>query len=386
MSETREPTVISTEEASPAPPEPAPPEPARPRRGPNPAAWLAAVLLILLVLVGTSPLWAPAVAPLLPWAASERQEEEKIAALSARLDKLEATRAQEQQSVANTGSALQQLERRVGALENKPAVAPGDLAELRTQIGRLSNAQNDVAGLKQQADRLSGVPVEIADLKQQLAKTVGPVGDLANRLGALEKTVEKAAQTPAADPIDGALVLVALHIREAIDAGKPFSAELQALAALAKRRPEVAADAAALAGPAKSGVASRAALSLRLSELASAIANAEAAAPRDDWAGQGWARLRSLVTIRRIGGSGQSEAEAAVASAQRALAQGDLAGSVAALEKLTGAPADAARPWLEMARARLAAEEILQRIERQAGAHLAAGRTTGDSPGGDAKP
>ena len=54
---------------------------------------------------------------------------------------------------------------------------------------------------------------------------------------------------------------------------------------------------------------------------------------------------------------------AAVNAALQALAGGDLEGAVGALDKLTGAPAEAARPWLRMAKERLAAEAALQRIE-----------------------
>ena len=90
-------------------------------------------------------------------------------------------------------------------------------------------------------------------------------------------------------------------------------------------------------------------------------------ADKSDWREQALARLRGLVTIRRIdslsrtGSAGGSNG--AVGAAQAALARGDLAGAVAALEQLTGADAEAARPWLLMARERLAAETALDHVQ-----------------------
>jgi hypothetical protein len=70
-----------------------------------------------------------------------------------------------------------------------------------------------------------------------------------------------------------------------------------------------------------------------------------------------------LVTIRRIDAASKTGPEAAASSAQTALARGDLPGAVAALDPLTGANADAVRPWLRMARERLAAEAALDRLQ-----------------------
>jgi len=60
-----------------------------------------------------------------------------------------------------------------------------------------------------------------------------------------------------------------------------------------------------------------------------------------------------------------------VATAEGALAAGDLAGAVAALEKLDGAAAAKAKPWLDAARARLAAEAALAAASDSVTAHLA---------------
>src|SRR5262249_49967781 len=101
----------------------------------------------------------------------------------------------------------------------------------------------------------------------------------------------------------------------------------------------------------------------RLRAMNGEIATARPKPADDDWGARAWAQLRGLVTIRRIEGAGQSAPEAAVSAAARALAAGDLAGAIAALDKLTRPAADTAQPWLQMARQRLAAEEALHRVQ-----------------------
>jgi hypothetical protein len=291
---------------------------------------LAGALFLVVALVASGPLWAP----LLPWAA--RNEPAPAAPRQ--------PREPPSQPSTTSAEALQALDRRVAALEAKPAASASDLAEIR----------------------------------QEVAKLAGSATELATRIEEVDKTVHS---QPAGDPTDIALVLALLQIRDAVEAGRPFRAPYEALAALAQARPEIMAAAAPLAAPATAGLAGRPVLSNRLRELAPAIAapnpptnppaTTDAAAP--DWADQAWRRLSGLVRVRRIDSAGQEQeaggaaAEAAspaasVNAALEALAGGDLEGAVGALEGLTG-PAETAGPWLRMAKERLAAEAALQRIE-----------------------
>ena len=70
----------------------------------------------------------------------------------------------------------------------------------------------------------------------------------------------------------------------------------------------------------------------------------------------------------------QSAPEAALSAAERSLAAGDLAGAVAALDPLSGPAAEAARPWLQMARQRLAVEAALHQVEGLLVARLGAAK------------
>jgi hypothetical protein len=315
------------------------------------AIGLAGALVLVIALVATGPLWVP----LLPWSAAPAQDD---AALEARIDRVATAQQQSQQQEAAANAALQRLDRRVAALEANPAAPASDIAELR----------------------------------QQLARLAGIAADLTTRFAAIETTVRSEA---AGDPTDIALVLALLQIRDAVEAGRPFAAAYETLAALARARPEIAAAAAPLAEPATTGVAARPVLANRLRELAGAIATASAApantpenAPgaTKDWADQALNRLRGLVTIRRVDESGPGppagSAGTAVNAALRALAGGDLEGAVGTLDPLTGAPAEAARPWLRMAKERLAVEAALQRIEAFLAARLgnAANAAAGSGP------
>jgi hypothetical protein len=309
------------------------------------AAALAAAFLVLMVIDAAAPVWAPPLLRSLGW---ETATEHADPGVIERLDRLEAAQNQERQEAAKSGAALQQtagqagamvqqLDRRLAALEAKPAAPAG----------------------------------EIADLRQQLAKLAPAVADLTARVAAVEKA---APAQSAADPTDSALLLTLLRIRDAVEVARPFATEYDAFAALAQARPEVAAAAAPLAEPAKTGVASRAVLIARLHRLAGVIATAEAPPAEPDWSDKVLARLRGLVTIRRIDGAGQSEPEAAVSAAERALRSGDLAAAIATLDWLAGPPAEAARPWLETARQRLAVEAALARVEELLTARLGMAR------------
>ncbi|MBV9967105.1 MAG: hypothetical protein JO008_15565 [Alphaproteobacteria bacterium] len=354
-------------EPAPEPPPTDPPATQRPapllsgRRGAI-AIGIATALIVFGLLVMTGPFWAPAVLPLLTGGGPKSPEP----ALADRLAQVEAVERDNQQKAnqaiaaaqKNVGDINAQIERRIAALESKSAASPADIAELRQQVKALES-------------RPTPSPPDLDDIRQQLQQLAAATGDLKNRVAAVEKNEPAQGTT---DPTDTALLLAVLQMREAIETARPFVVEYDALAALAKSRPEIAAAAAPLADAAKSGVASRAVLIERLRAVASAITAAKASPAPDDWGGRAWAQLRGLVTIRRVDGAGQSAPEAAVGTAERSLAAGDLTGAVAALDALTGPAAEAARPWLQMARQRLAVETALHQVEMPLIARLGTAR------------
>ena len=311
--------------------EPAPSEPASATRRYGWVAPAAAAGLVLIIgAVTTTLYWAPPVMQMLPWGNSAAPVAPVRApapaarddALAARVAALEAQTRNNQND-----AALQALGKRISALEARP-------------------------------------DPDLTPLQNQMTSLAASVADLTKKIGVLDR-----AQAAPSD--NAALALVLLQIGDAVQTGRPFDAEYQALTTLSRNRADIAAAAAPLAEPAQNGVASRAVLAARLHQLAPQIASVSTPA------GSGWgsriaARLRSLVTIRRVDGAGQSPAEAAVSTAERALAGGDLNGAIAALAGLDGANLAAAEPWLGMARQRLAVETALRRIETLIAAELGA--------------
>jgi hypothetical protein len=364
--------------AAPAEPDSTPAvEPARPPSGspkgfPRSALWLAGLLILILAGVALSPFWAPQIEPLLPWG----ENRDDYAALSARLAAVEARPAVPTMGIDALQSALSALTRRVdeldsrlAAIEKRPAPPIPDTDAINSALGALTRRVDQLeaagkpdlgpirAGMQQLEQRLAAIESQSAS---RIASDTAASKDLADRVAALER--EAQSQNRAELRADGMLALLLGQMREAIEQARPFPTEFDAFIKLA-RDSDLAAAAQPLAEPARNGVASRAVLVKGLAELAGRMAVASEPAVKSDWREQTLARLRGLVTIRRIDNSSHTGSDGPVGAAQAALARGDLAGAVAALEPLTGADAEAARPWLLMARERLAAEVALDHVQ-----------------------
>lgn len=367
-----------------------------PRRSSRAALWLAGLLILILAAVALSPFWAPKIAPLFPWGENGAE----YASLAARVAAVETRPVPPGNGIDAVKSATSTLARRVdqietaldarlGQIEKRPASPSADIDPINSALGVLrrrvdhleaaANADHQTeaavaaaqAGIQQLEQRLAAIETQSAsrtaseaaavqNTEQELSRLGKAEADLADRVAALEREV----QVQAGGELRGAGMLALLlgQMREAIEQARPFLTEFNAFVRLA-RDTDLAAAAEPLTEPARNGVASRAVLVKRLAELAGQAAAASESAGDSDWGAQALARLRGLVTIRRIEGSSQTGPEAAVSTAQAALGRRDLAGAVAALDPLTGANAEAARPWLRMARETLAAEEALGRLQ-----------------------
>jgi hypothetical protein len=370
-------------------------EPAgRTRNSGRAALWLAGLLILILAGVVLSPFWAPQVEPLFPWGENRAD----YAALAARMAAVEARPVAPNTGIDTVQSALSGLARRVdqldprlAAIEKRPAPPLPDTDAINSALSALARRVDQLeaagkpdlgpirAAIQQLGERLAAIQTQSAsrmasdtaaskDMQQELSRLGKVDGDLADRVAALERAAQS--QDKPELRADGMLALLLGQMREAIEQARPFPAEFDAFIRLA-RGSDLAAAAQPLAEPARNGVASRAVLVKGLTELAGRMAAASEPAVKSDWREQTLARLRGLVTIRRIDGSPRTGsngganggADSAVGAAEAALARGDLAGAVAALEPLTGADAEAARPWLVMGRVRLAAETGLDHVQ-----------------------
>jgi hypothetical protein len=333
-------------------------QPRAPRRW---EVWPVVVVGLIIAGVIISAFWAPAVAPLLPWGAGlPAAPTPDHAALTARLEAIERRPAAPAIDVSAIESAQSALARRVDQLEvarNGDRQSETAVASLKSGLDRLQQQLGVIEA--KTASRETREADEMRKVQQELTRLTTVAADLAARLAAQEQRsrAEKAQSTEAA------LLVALLQMREAIEQARPFAAELSAFTALANDRPDLLAATAPLAEVARGGVAGRLALTKRLAEVAGQIANATALPPEADWESQVLARLRSLVTIRRIEGAPRSEPEASVRAAETALGRGDLGEAVAQLDRLAGANAEAAGPWLRMARQRLAVEAALTHLQ-----------------------
>jgi uroporphyrinogen-III synthase len=392
--------------AQPAGTEPAPaavepqrsaPEPER-RSGGSGLAWVALVGAAAAIVVAVMPYFeadAPAALP----AAAER----RIAALERRAADPPAPPAD-----------LSPLEARVAALEGRPtadagagearaalderlAAAERRLAELAERLAALDalrrQASDLAAALERVEGRLAGVDeaarraAETAQGAQQAAQAAQQAAGQAQQAAGAARQAGEDARARAeavsqelrerglADAAGQAMVLAASQLRDAVEGGRLFAAQLEAVRSMVGDLPGTAEALDALAPAAQTGVPTRAALIARAQGLGGRIVRAErSAAEGGTWVDEALGRLGTLVTVRRgAPAPGETGTEAAVARAEAAIAQGDIEAAVEHLSALDGAAAAAAAPWVEAARSRLAAERAAEALGRAAAERISGG-------------
>jgi hypothetical protein len=340
-----------------------PPAPALRRAGSGrqSIAWLGAVLALLIAGVATSPFWAPAIMPLLPWARAVTPAAD-YAPLAARLAQIEKRPASSDAPLDAVRSGVAAAAQRLDRLEAAAAALTATVTTANSQLQQIGQRRDTAdAGAAAAAE-------EVRQTRQQLARLDKLAADLGDRVGQLEARLQAEV---GAGRSDAARLLSLLRLREAVEAGRPFAAEYDGFAMLARGQPELVAAAGPLAAAAQDGVASRAALRQGLA----AIADRRSAPPEprgdESWWEETLSRLRHLVTVRRIGAP-QNGPEASVDRAQTAFAADDLSGAIAALGPLSERDGEPTRQWLKLARARLAAEAALTRLQDLLTARLAA--------------
>lgn len=370
--------------------------PARPAGRSRPAVlWLALLLALVVAGIALSPFWAPAVAPLLPWAA-RYSPAVNYAALDTRVQALDAR-------LTALADRVPTLANRVAALEDRRAPSSTELDALKTaqaaqaqRLDRLEPAlaadHSDQAALAANAAALQQLTRRVAAIEVQTASKAAETGkrqqeierlgvataDLGGRLSALERQMRAQGLADRAGP---ALLLAVEQMRQAVAQGRPFETVYGTFSELARGDPALTAGAAPLAEAARDGVPSRAALSRGLDDLAGKLdRTASAPAAASSWWQQALDRTRGLVTIRRIGDAGDNGPRAAVETARSALAEGDFGAAVAAIDRIGGTDGEAAKPWLRMARSRLAAEAAVAHLQSLLAVRLGATATPRAAP------
>ncbi|MGO8866455.1 MAG: uroporphyrinogen-III synthase [Alphaproteobacteria bacterium] len=343
------------------------------------ALWVLALAAILLAVAVSLPAWGPALG------LKEREAAPPPPAAS--------TTALAQQLGA-LGKGLESIEGRLGSLEAQGKASPaapresapaGDAAELAAKQSRLAEelarSEARVTALERTLGELASRPQptagEAADSAAKLAafserlaafeRGNAALGQenaaVQQRLAALETALQKA---QAAEARRLALVLAISNLRESLTRSLPYEKPLAAVAALAAGDGELEAAVAALKGAAATGVPTLGELSERFDAASLAAARAAIVPDRPGWIGETLARLKHLVVIRHMGELAGSSPDALLSRAEVLLKAGDLAAAVAALGGLSGPAADAMRPWLEGAKARLAVDAAAAELSTRA--------------------
>ncbi|MDE2227743.1 MAG: hypothetical protein KGL11_01710 [Alphaproteobacteria bacterium] len=311
---------------------------------------LGLALALALGLTGTSPYWAPPLARVLPWGKPADDTANQV--LTSRLATVEA----ELQAVRDAQNADAQVYARLAALEKQVHQGSPDVAQFAAAIKRLDQATQALQAA---------------------------VSGNAERIDALQARVARSGDNP-----ERLLFLALGQLSAAAATSRPFLGELKAAEALAP--PALAAKLLTLDPLAAAGIPSTATLAVRFNAtIAPTMLRATPAPTADDgWTKRFWAKLASLVVVRRVGGDGMpaDPTVAAVDTARDELGQGDLAGAVGAIEAAPAPARNAAQAWLATAHRRLDAEATVAAAMQEVAPALAASAGAPPAPSGPPTP
>jgi hypothetical protein len=262
-------------------------------------------------------------------------------------------RNQSQNAGADTTATIQALAQRVTALE----------AQSRTPA-----TDPRIGAVAEQSDRLAADIVRLEAEIQSLHRAIPPEGTIL-RLAERAESAEKEARVLASQHASAqALLLVVGQLRDAVDRGDSYQAELLAARRVATPDETPALD--ALTPTAPNGVPRRDALAAAFPTLSADILRAAALPAESGFWQRAFYRLTSLVSIRRMDGQGAGT-PAVIARTEIRIKEGNLAKAAQELSALQGEPLGVASPWIQAANARVSADRALSELSAAAAAHTA---------------
>jgi hypothetical protein len=376
----------------------APESAAQPRPAPAPRAGFRGVLAGALAGLVVSALAVGAFYSLLAPGADVEDSANRLAELEAQVQQenaaLDAEAKRESAAVASldkrvsaletSGGSSGELDKRVAALEtanadNGPkAVAAGQTAQQAVQTDQQLTTQ--VKDLRADIDaargEIPGLAARVAKLETEAPKANdADLSALAARLDKIEAALAApksesrvAPEKPAPADNSSAIAIIAGEIEDKLAAGAPFGTEAAALQRLGVD-PAQLASLQAVAGGAPTGSALAESFDAVAPQVLSAASPAESGGVLDRLL----AHIHGLVRVHVLGESAGDNPEAIVARIGAECRRGDIAGAVAAFDKLPAAARQAAGDWPVKARARQAADAALQSIREAAVGRLAGG-------------
>ncbi|WP_425089247.1 hypothetical protein [Stappia sp.] len=264
---------------------------------------------------------------------------------------------------SQTSEAVGALDTRIAALEETVATLDKTLGTLSGVTDELSGIRESIAALQGQTstqaetlaqlssgqstlqsrvdEGLDGVSAKIAALEDRLSPVEAQIGGLGAR-----ETASRAVAVSA--------------LKSAMDRGAPFETELAAVAAALPADTDLG----PLQARAAQGVPTRNALQAEFAAAARAM-SAELDAPADgDLVGSFWSNARSLVSIRQPGESDANTPFSALGRMEARVDAGDFAGALEAYDTLPDNVRAAGSDWAGNARARLAADRLVDQVTR----------------------
>jgi len=376
----------------------APESPAQPRPAPAPRAGFRGVLAGALAGLVVSALAVGAFYSLLAPGADVEDSANRLAELGAQVQQenaaLDAEAKRESAAVASldkrvsaletSGGPSGELDKRVAALEtanadNGPkAVAAAQTAQQAVQTDQQLTTQ--VKDLRADIDaargEIPGLAARVAKLETEAPKANdADLSALAARLDKIEAALAApksesrvAPEKPAPADNASAIAIIAGEIEDKLSAGAPFGTEAAALQRLGVD-PAQLASLQAVAGGAPTGSALAESFDAVAPQVLAAASPAESGGVLDRLL----AHIHGLVRVHVLGESAGDNPEAIVSRIGAECRRGDIAGAVAAFDKLPAAARQAAGDWPVKARARQAADAALQSIREAAVGRLAGG-------------
>ncbi|MGB6970427.1 MAG: mitofilin family membrane protein, partial [Methyloceanibacter sp.] len=231
-----------------------------------------------------------------------------------------------------------------------------DAQKAETTAG-LEAVQGEVAALKAKLGALAEANLDNeADLGPELTGIDQRLAELEGILPALSTAIDRSA----ASARSGAFAIAFANLRDAVGAGRPFAAELAAVQTLLPETQDLG-DLAAHAG---AGIPTVPELAQKLQTLAQASLTPPPPGGSESFVDSVIASAKSAISVRRIDAAAESgEPGDVLTRAEAALKQGDLAAAMKEVETLPAPSRDAFTGWLDEARARIAANETLGKLE-----------------------
>jgi hypothetical protein len=248
------------------------------------------------------------------------------------------------------GAAEQRLDGKLDtALAEAKAANAASLEAMRKEVAGLDAKLRALANAELSSGEAARLVPEIAVIDERLSKLEAGLPALLNAVD------DEAEDTKAATQ-----AIAFANLRAAVSEGRPYASELATLAALSPG----AGDLGRLLDYEDTGIPTLPELTRAFKETRAAAPSAQAPAADGSIIDRFMASAESLVKVKRVDATADGDgSDAVLARAEAELEKGNLAGSVAEVDKLQGAQRTAFATWLDQARARLDADATLQRLE-----------------------